>query len=175
MTLDLERLREVHPDLPEEIATHYALCAAAALFVGAHEPGVSMSLDLASQTIQHALAWRARVENDFAHLDMNRATENGAEAIALAVVGAHRVQWRLVRRLQSRLGERGDWLFEEESTGIAFEISGTIGGDLETLAREKLAQASSSPVASRAAACVVRFREPRAIFMESTADADGAA
>ena len=90
-------------------------------------------------------------------------TEEGAEALALAVACSHRA-WRIERRLQARLAEGADWLMFDQSTGseVILEIGGTDEQDLVSLFARKIAQARRSPFASvgTPAACVVRFLEP---------------
>jgi hypothetical protein len=96
-------------------------------------------------------------------LDIDRATQDGAEGVTLGLIGRHR-PWRLIRRLQPRYTERADWLVEDADSGdrLVLEISGTDRGAMEPRLREKTAQAKLSPAARLAAACVVRFLAPSA-------------
>jgi hypothetical protein len=133
-----------------------------------HEPGVLLAVDLAGRTITAELVWRKRDAANADKIDAKRATEDGAEGVALGIVGHYRPRWRLVRRLQSRRGERADWLFAgADGAWIVLEISGTDVGAFGSRENEKRAQAASSNVARRAAVCVVRFLEPRASWWES--------
>ena len=86
-----------------------------------------LALDLAGDPAGEELAWRNRDASEVDKIDANRATEDGAEAVALGIVGRYRPRWRLVRRLQSRRRERADWLFAIEPAGVSIvlEISGT--------------------------------------------------
>jgi hypothetical protein len=95
-----------------------------------------------------------------------RVTEEGAVAIALAL-SARRCRWRVVRCLQSRLGEGADWLMiDTAKRRIVLEVGGTDEGRLEALLSAKLEQARRSPFSRRGtpAACVVRFADPRALL-----------
>lgn len=52
--------------------------------------------------------------------DHNRITEDGAEAVALALAHRHRA-WRIIRRMQR--GGRADWLLEDAGGGtVALEV-----------------------------------------------------
>ncbi|KYF76810.1 hypothetical protein BE11_22365 [Sorangium cellulosum] len=170
MTIDLEALSALHPDLPGEVAGMMAFGAAVAL-ERRHEPSVLMALALAGRSIEEVLVWRKRGAAAADKIDEKRATEDGAEAVALGIVGHHRPQWRLVRRLQSRRRERADWLFAgSDGAFVVLEISGTDAAAIGPRESEKRAQAASSTVARRAAACVVRFLEPRASLWEAEPD-----
>jgi hypothetical protein len=171
MTIDLDALVDLHPGLPEEVAGIMAFGAAVAL-ERRHETGVLLAVDLAEKPIEEELVWRKRGAAKADRMDEKRATEDGAEGIALGIVGHHRPRWRLVRRLQSRRGERADWLFAADPNGawVVLEISGTDAAAIGPRENEKRAQAAASTVARRAAACVVRFLEPRASLWESAPD-----
>jgi hypothetical protein len=171
MTIDLDALAKLHPDLPDEVAGMMALGAAISL-QRRHEPGVVLTVALAGDSFKEELVWKKREASTANKVDENRATEDGAEAIALGVVGHHRPRWRLVRRLQSRLAEGADWLFavDPEGGSVVLEISGTDTGSVGGRETLKRAQAVSSPAAPRAATCVVRFLDPKASFWESEPD-----
>jgi hypothetical protein len=171
VTIDLDALVALHPDLPDEVAGMMAFGAAIAL-QRRHAPGVALAVSLAGAPLEEDLVWRARDSKTADKLDDKRATEDGAEAITLGVVGRHRPRWRLVRRLQSRLAERADWLFVVEPGGVpvVLEISGTDAGSIGGRETQKRAQATSSNAAARAATCVVRFLDPKASFWESDLD-----
>ena len=81
-------------------------------------------------------------------LDIRRATEDGAECVALGLIGHHCRSWRLVRRLQSCFGEGADWLFEDIESGakLVLEISGTDDGPFEHRLGAKMGQASSEGI-----------------------------
>jgi hypothetical protein len=67
------------------------------------------------------------------------------------------------------MSEGADWLMRDRSNKlVAFEISGTDEGNLTGLLGRKLRQAQSSPWArkGKAAACVVRFKDPKAILQD---------
>lgn len=172
MTIDLDALVTLHPDLPDEVAGMMAFGAAIAL-QRRHAPGVALAVTLAdAPSEEEDLVWKARDTKAADKVDDKRATEDGAEAITLGVVGRYRPSWRLVRRLQSRLAERADWLFVVEPGGVrvVLEISGTDTGSVGGRETQKRAQAASSKAATRAATCVVRFLDPKASFWESEPD-----
>lgn len=100
--------------------------------------------------------------------DFNRVTEEGAEALALALTG-RRCGWKVKRRLQSRLSEGADWLIGSGGQNVIVEVGGTDEGDLEMLYKRKVTQAqgASWPKGTARAACVVRFVEPKALFWSS--------
>lgn len=133
-----------------------------------HEPGVVLEASVQGNIIQEELRWRTRLAGLDQAEDFNRVTEEGAEALGLALASRHR-SWTLVRRLQSRMSEGADWLMRDRSNKlVALEVSGTDEGNLTGLLSTKLRQAQSSPWArkGKAAACVVRFLEPKAILQD---------
>jgi hypothetical protein len=169
MTIDLESLVQLHPDLPHEVAGMMAFGAAVAL-ERRHHPGVQLSVHFLGEAMvmKEELLWRKRGPGRAEKIDEKRATEDGAEAIALGIVGHHRRAWRLVRRLQSRQGERADWLFAIDGTEatVVLEISGTDQGSFGARQSEKREQALEA-ISTEAAACVVRFLDPKASLWES--------
>jgi hypothetical protein len=153
-------------DLPEETVAPLAHRAAVAL-ERRHSPGVSLLGTVQGKAISEEIRWRHRHAKASTYEDLNRATEEGAEAIALCLACSHR-SWRVERRLQSRLSESADWLMLDPSTGaeVVLEIGGTDEQGIDRLFDVKIAQARRSPFAgvSAPAACVVRFVEPSAKF-----------
>ncbi len=98
-------------------------------------------------------------------VDAPRATEDGAEAIALGLVHeAHR--WVVHRRLQRR--QYGDWLVEEETSGrkVVLEVGGLDDGSLTAKLNGELAQVQRSPLPFDRAACVVRFADITATLVQ---------
>jgi hypothetical protein len=159
MKLDLERLREMHPALPSATADAYAHRAALALG-RRHAPGVAALVTIDAESVAATLSWEARPAADALQLDYHRVTEDGAEAVALALVHASR-SWMVLRRLQRE--EHADWLLRETATRrlVALEVSGTDEGDGDVRLSAKLTQVAQSTAARRRAACVVGFLEPR--------------
>jgi len=138
--------------------------AATALERCGHQPGVRIRSNVLGRESDEAIQWQPRFPGHDRLLDWKRVTEDGAECIALLIVGTY-CKWNVVRRLQSRLRERADWLVEIASSGeqIVLEVSGTDRGPFEPIIRQKMGQAGASPIkTSHSAACVVRFREPMA-------------
>lgn len=161
--IDLDALASML-GMPEESAAPLAHRAAVAL-ERRHQPGSHLVGTVQRATIDEELHWRPRHPNASAYEDLNRVTEEGAEAIALSLACSHRA-WRIERRLQARLAEGADWLMVDPSTNaeVVLEIGGTDEQGLESLFDRKIAQARRSPFAGvgTPAACVVRFVEPTA-------------
>ena len=93
--------------------------------------------------------------------DDNRITEDGAEAVALAVAHRYRA-WRVIRRMQRE--EHADWLLEDAREGgrrlIALEVSGVNRGGLVARLSEKLAQVAKNTDVDQRWAGVIGFEEP---------------
>lgn len=161
--IDLEALSQttgLSPDSAEPLAFRAAMA-----LQRRHEPGVSLVAEGLGPPVRVALVWRKRTAVP-EHEDINRVTEEGAEAIALALVASTR-KWRVGRRLQSTRGERADWLLKDPTGAhVLLEVGGTDEGELSAGLARKRQQVESSPFASRCAlaACVVRFAEPRALL-----------
>jgi hypothetical protein len=170
MEINLAHLRDMHPRLPEDLAILMIDRAALGLQRNAHGSPVAVSLDVERIVTQGVLAWPG---SDLASLnqhDQNRITEDGAEAVALAL--AHRDRgWRIVRRMQKE--EHADWLLErgdEESRQfIALEVSGVDRGSIAARLAEKLAQVSLSDDVDQRWAGVVGFEEPIAALRSTKA------
>ena len=152
--------------LPQESAAVLGYRAAIAL-ERRHHPGVRLVGVVQGQRLDEELHWRQRNPAAGTYEDINRVTEEGAEAIALALA-CKQCSWRIERRLQSRLAEGADWLLVDPTTGskMILEVGGTDEQDLASLFARKIEQARRSPFSSRGApaACVVRFLEPSAIL-----------
>jgi hypothetical protein len=169
----LATLRELHPQLPFDVALVMVGRAALALERNGHKPGVSLSLDLERAFSNVSLLWPTA---DLSHIDQhdrNRITEDGAEGVALAL--AHRYRsWRTIRRLQQG-GEHADWLLEDIHDGerqfVALEVSGVNQGSITARLSQKLAQVGKSTDVDQRWACVVGFEEPTAAlrFIEELA------
>jgi len=114
--------------------------------------------------LREPLKWQSRPATLPEMEDFNRATEEGAEALALALAG--RCGWRVKRRLQSRRSEGADWLMTSGTANLILEVGGTDEGDLDALHGRKVNQAKNAswPRGTLRAACVVRFVEPRVLF-----------
>lgn len=97
----------MHPRLPTDLALVMVGRAALALERNAHTPGVRLSLDLERVLSSGLLSWPGADLNKIDQHDHNRITEDGAEAVALALVHGHRA-WRVIRRMQRE--EHADWL-----------------------------------------------------------------
>lgn len=169
--IDLDSLA-VEVGLPSEAGSALAYRAVIAL-QRRHRPGVRLTGEMPGRKLDKELRWKVRDAAASSYEDMNRVTEEGAEAIALALAcsdGPLVVE----RRLQSRLAEGADWLLRDRLTGsrVVLEVGGTDEQDLAALLERKVAQARRSPFSSKSApaACVVRFLEPRAILWRDDGD-----
>jgi hypothetical protein len=165
--IDLDRLALL-VGLPAKSAAGLTFRSALAL-QRRHRPGVQLVGEVDGRALDEELQWREQqpLLELSSHEDFNRVTEEGAEAIALALAGSM-CAWRVIRRLQSRLSEGADWLLSNERNGasLVLEVGGTDQGELKALLARKIDQARRSPFSERGrpAACVVRFLEPRAIL-----------
>ena len=110
MDTDLAKLREMHARLPADLALVMVGRAALALERNAHTSGVRLSLNLERVLSSGMLSWPGADSSKVAQHDYNRITEDGAEAVALALAHRHRA-WRVIRRMQRE--EHADWLLED--------------------------------------------------------------
>ncbi len=161
--VDLSCLCAMHPRLPGDMAVVMVLRAALGLQRNKHASGADFQMDIESAVSRCALLWPAADLATAAQHDSKRITEDGAEAIALAV--AHETKaWRVVRRLQQ--GEHADWLLEHENNGVrklvAFEVSGTDEPSITDRLRDKLAQVAKAKDVDQRCAGVVGFKRPEA-------------
>ena len=151
----------MHPGLPFDVVLGMVGRAALALERNAHAPGVKLSLDLQRVLSNAALSWLGA---DLAKIDMhdhNRITEDGAEAVALALAHRHH-DWRVIRRLQ--IGDHADWLMADPRSGkgkeVALEVSGVDRGGIASRLSEKLDQVAKCDDGDQKWACVVGFEKP---------------
>ena len=161
MDIDLNRLREMHARLPSDLALVMVKRAALALERNDHASGVRVSLDLERVVSSGMLSWPGADLSKIDQHDHNRITEDGAEAVALAVAHRHRA-WRVIRRMQRE--EHADWLLEDAQEGarqvVALEVSGVDRGSIVTRLSEKLTQVAKSVDVDQRWAGVVGFEEP---------------
>ena len=163
MEINLAELREMHPRLPEDLVLLMTTRAALGLQRNGHGSPAAIHLNLEPAAIQGMLGWPGA---DLATLDQhdhNRVTEDGAEAVALALAHRHR-GWRVVRRMQRE--EHADWLLEELREGerqvVALEVSGVHRGDIKARLTEKLGQVARAEDVDQRWAGVVGFERPTA-------------
>ena len=161
--IDLNCLCDMHPRLrlAGDMAAIMVMRAALALQRNGHVSGADLQIAVESVTSCCALIWPAADPAGAEQHDSKRITEDGAEAIALAVV--HRKKaWRVVRRMQQE--EHADWLLEHRDNGprklVAFEVSGTEQPSITQRMREKLAQVAKSRDVDQRYAGVVGFKRP---------------
>ncbi|HEV7667609.1 MAG TPA: hypothetical protein VGS22_03730 [Thermoanaerobaculia bacterium] len=161
MEIDLSDLREMHPRLPEDLALVMIGRAALSLQSNGHASPVDIRLDVDGTVTHGGLTWPSSDSDFLEQHDSKRLTEDGAEAIALALSYQAR-GWRVVRRMQQ--GESADWLLEGPSKGtrqrIALEVSGVARGSITSRLTEKLAQVTKSEDVDEQWAGIVGFEEP---------------
>lgn len=170
MEIDLATLREMHPRLPFDLAVGLLGRAGLGLQRGGHASGVEIVLEVEHESSRGRLAWTVVEFRESAQHDRNRITEDGAEAIALAV--ANRAQgWRVVRRMQRK--ENADWLLERTGDRrrhvAALEVSGVERGSITKRLGEKLSQVAKSAGVSQRWAGVVGFQEPTTVLRSTKA------
>src|SRR5208282_5421795 len=161
--IDLNGLCDMHPRLPGDMAGVMVMRAALGLQRNKHSSGADLQLAIENVVSRCVLTWPVADLGTAKQHDYNRITEDGAEAIALAV--AHKARaWRVVRRMQRE--EHADWLLEHQDKGIrklvAFEVSGIDRGSIAGRLREKAAQVAKSSDVDQRCAGVVGFERPDA-------------
>ena len=161
--VDLACLRDMHPRLPADMAAVMTARAALGLQRNKHSPGTELQAAIHKSKLRYVLEWSSADLGTAKQHDYNRITEDGAEAIALAVAHEGR-SWRVVRRLQRE--EHADWLLEQQDDGVrellAFEVSGVDRGSIAARLRDKLAQVAESTDVDQRWAGVVGFEKPEA-------------
>ena len=157
--IDLSRLAEMHPKLERIMASVLTLRAALGLARNNHSSGAELQMNIEREESMRAILLPSvDIEMTEQH-DSKRVTEEGAEAIALAVVFETK-GYSIRRRMQQ--GEHGDYLLENQLTGakMAFEISGIDRGSIQRRLREKLAQIAENTDYEDLRAAVVGFAKP---------------
>lgn len=165
--LDITQLADMHPRLPGDMVATMLTRAALGLQRNHHLPGVALHLTVEEVKTRLRLEWPSADSESIGQHDFNRITEDGAEAIVLAV--AHRSKgWQVLRRMQRE--ESADWLLEHISQGtrrlVAVEVSGVDSGNVATRLREKLEQVAKNKdkdIAQRWAG-VVGFKKPQGVL-----------
>lgn len=161
MEIELADLREMHPRLPQDLALVMIGRAALSLQRNGHAAPVEIRLDIDRTVTRGELAWPASDPGFLDQHDAKRLTEDGAEAISLAL--GHRARgWRVVRRMQQ--GESADWLLEESSgetvQRIALEVSGVARGGIASRLTTKSKQVLRSEDVDQQWVGIVGFEEP---------------
>lgn len=163
LAIDLAYLRDMHPRLPGDMAGLMVVRAALGLQRNKHSSGANLQMDIESMGLSCTLIWPAADLGTAEQHDYKRITEDGAEAIALAV--AHETKaWGVVRRMQQ--GEHADWLLEHRDNGVrklvALEVSGTDKRSITGPLHEKLTQVARSIDVNQRCAGIVGFKQPKA-------------
>ena len=162
MDIELDDLNETHPRLPIEIARLLGTRAALGLQRRGHLPVCNLVTRIETARADHLLKWTQLDINELPLHDVLRVTEDGAEGIALAVVGS-RLRWRVLRRLQRE--EHADWLLEDPNRDlIAFEVSGLDRGNISQRVSQKRRQVRDAEDVDQRWAAVVSFEEPTAVI-----------
>ncbi len=161
MNIDLRKLREMHPELPGDVAVIMLVRATLASQRNGHSSGVELSLQIERVSSKGSLSWKLADLTTIAQHDSNRITEDGAEAVALVVMHKHH-EWRVVRRMQRE--EFADWLLERKGGArnetAALEVSGVDRGSITSRLTEKLSQVAKSTDVDQRWAGVVGFELP---------------
>lgn len=161
--IDLADLCDMHPRLPVDMAVVLVLRAALGLQRNNHSLGAKLQVAIESVGLCYVLTWPPADLGTAEQHDFRRITEDGAEAVALAVAQKTRA-WRVVRRMQRE--EYADWLLEYQDKGarklVAFEVGGTDHGSIANCLREELAQVAKSTDVDQRWAGVVGFKQPQA-------------
>ena len=151
----------MHSRLPSDLALVMVERAALALERNAHTASVRLSVNMERILSSGLLSWPGADLSKLDQHDDNRITEEGAEAVALAVAHKPRA-WRVVRRMQRE--EHADWLLEDVREAgrrvIALEVSGVNRGGIAARLSEKLAQVAESTDVDQRWAGVVGFEAP---------------
>lgn len=164
MEIDVRRLRELHPDLDDELVVYLMRCAALALGRVGHRSGVEARTLFVAELVVDRWWWEEAPPAARAMYDEQRVTEEGASAIAL-VIAAVRRGWWVDRRLQTH--QRGDWLLHDPSgtRPIRLEVSGVGTGRVGArVARKKRQVTREGSVEGQPWVCVVEFASPLAVF-----------
>ena len=174
MNIDLTKLREMHPELPGEVAVIMLVRSALALQRNGHTTGVEVSLQLERSASSSSLSWNHADLSTIELHDHNRITEDGAEAVTLAAVHKH-LEWRVVRRMQRE--EYADWLLERTTAAgrvtAALEVSGVDRGSISSRLTQKLAQVAKSVDVDQKWAGVVGFELPIAALESKNGEKHG--
>jgi len=161
MKIDLKKLRAMHPELPGDVAVAILVRAGLALQRNGHATGAAVYLQLERAASQGSLAWRHADMKAIGLHDDNRITEDGAEAVTLAVFHRH-FEWCVVRRMQ--IEEHADWLLERTAEAgretAALEVSGVDRGSIASRLTQRLTQVAKSIDVDQRWAGVVGFERP---------------
>jgi hypothetical protein len=170
MQIRLGDLGHMHPRLPGSVVSVLVARAALALERNGHRSGAQLRCDLDRLSATDSLSWPAVDVDTIDQHDQNRLTEDGAEAVALALAFKHRT-WRVLRRLQRE--EHADWLLEEVTTHghltIALEVSGVARGEITSRLAAKLKQVAGTKDVDQRWAGVVGFEKPVASLQPASA------
>lgn len=160
---DVATLRRLHPALLKAVADHLALGARVALS-RRYESPCELVVDVEGREARIAMQWKRVRRTHVAMVDQARATEDGAEAVALGIIHLE-LGCTLVRRTPR--GDRTDWLIRDLHTGeeLVLEVAGIDSGSVRSLARVKAQQAALSPEGLAGIACAVRFDGPTATVL----------
>lgn len=160
--VDLALMKRMHPQLPASTAADIVFRAGLAFQRRGHEPGVELAYadDLSPSSAE--LFWEVSDTAGSPQVDQLRVTEDGAEAVALALTHVAR-RWVVRRRLQR--GESADWLLiDSDGHLVALEVSGIDGAPERRRLTQKLAQVAKADGRFQRSACVVAFGPPSAVL-----------
>lgn len=168
--LVLASITKGHPGLTSEKASALVQAAAVCLHENGHRSGLALQV-IASPPSKHALEFDPpTAQARRANADLQEATEDGAMAVAIAVI-TRITKHRVV--LRSRKGTGFDWWLGP-SPGVfeaRLEISGILNGPGEVSGRvkEKLKQMTPTDAGGLPGyAAVIEFGTPQAVIVEKS-------
>ena len=159
-------LNDLPTDYPGGIGAAWAQAGAICLESQNHTPGVALTVRGNAAGSNYRLTWTPTARRDDALLQHNRATEMGAEAVAI-LLAKNETPYSVVEAATSRtgidfwLGEDPDFYFQRKAR---LEVSGIRSGSDAAIARrvrEKLVQTNQSDHSQTAVyVIVVEFSRP---------------
>lgn len=158
--VDLRLMKQMHPRLPASTAADIVFRAGLAFQRRGHEPGVELGFSGDLHQSAAEIFWDVPDAAGSQQVDQLRVTEDGAEAVALALTRVAR-GWVVARRFQR--GESADWLLTDpDGHLVALEVSGIDGAPEPRRLDQKLAQVAKADASFQRSACVVAFGPPSA-------------
>jgi hypothetical protein len=129
-------------------------------------------LQIQNETQRDLMKWTQLDINELVQHDLRRVTEDGAEAVALAIAGKH-LGFRVVRRMQRE--ESADWLLEgpQARSLEALEVSGVDRGPTARRLNEKRRQVRLVEDVDRRWVAIVGFEQPQATLVQADEAPDG--
>lgn len=168
LSLDETEIFKRHPGMSQGVALA-AVEAASVALARRHLSPTNIDVDDARRVCKFDLGWPGPSPRDLrAWRDDARATEWGAEAVAILCVDACRGMVVVERAMR---GSRVDYYVGGPDDGLeraaALEIGGTQSDGVAGLLEEKRRQAAQNPDRLPALAVAVRFHDPRVMIADA--------